>query len=70
MSTLAEIKSAVNTLSIEEMMELNAYMWSSRQIPVIYSDTVDERMREMDEGKKVRWADIRDEILEREKLPD
>lgn len=70
MSTLAEIKSAVDTLSIEEMMELNAYMWSSRRIPVIYSDTVDERMREMDEGKKVRWADIRDEIIEREKLPD
>ena len=70
MSTLTEIKTAVDTLSIEEMMELNAYMWSSRRIPVIYSDTVDARMREMDEGKKVRWADIRDEIIEREKLPD
>jgi hypothetical protein len=70
MSTLAEIKSAVDTLSIEEMMELNAYMWSSRQIPVVYSETIDERMREMDAGKKVRWADIREEILEREKLPD
>ena len=70
MSTLAEIKSAVDTLSIEEMMELNAYMWSSRQIPVVYSETIDERMREMDAGKKVRWADLREEILEREKLPD
>ncbi len=70
MSTLTEIKTAVDTLSIEEMMELNAYMWSSRRIPVIYSDTVDERMREMDKGKKVRWADIRDEVIEREKLPD
>ena len=71
MSTLAEIKSAVDALPDEERVELDAYIWATLgKRPVASPDMLDERMHEMDAGKKVRWADIRDEILLREELPD
>jgi hypothetical protein len=71
MSTLTEIKTAVDSLPDEQRIELDAYIWASlRKTPVAFSDMLDERMRDMDAGKKVRWADIRDEVLQREALPE
>lgn len=71
MSTLAEIKSAVDTLPDAERIELDAYIWATlRKRPVVFSDMLDARMRDMDDGNKVRWTDIREEILVREQLPD
>ncbi len=71
MSTLTEIKTAVDSLPDEQRIELDAYIWASlRKTPVAFSDMLDERMRDMDAGRKVRWADIRDEVLQREALPE
>ena len=53
MSTLAEIKTAVDALPDEERIELDAHIWAKlRKTPVTYSDILDERMRDMDAGKK------------------
>jgi hypothetical protein len=71
MSTFEEIKRAVAALPVEKQIELDSYIWGTvHRLPVTFSETIDDRMREMDEGKKVRWADIREEVLQREKLPE
>jgi hypothetical protein len=71
MSSLAEIKEAVAALPTEQRLELDAYIWASfGNLPVVDSETVDERMREMDAGAKVPWSSLREEILLREELPE
>lgn len=68
--SLAEIKKTIDRLSPEERNELQAYLWEKAGVPIYYSSTVDQRMKEMDEGKFVAWDDIRDEVIKREELPD
>lgn len=47
MSTLTEIKTAVDTLPAEQRIELDTYIWATlRKTPVAFSDMLDERMRE------------------------
>ena len=65
-----EIKQAIEKMTPEERNELQAYLWSVvPNRPIIYSETVEQRMKEMDEGKFVRWSDVRDEFIARE-TPD
>jgi hypothetical protein len=70
MSTLDEIKNAVTSLPPEQQLELDSFIWSLRKVPVIYSATVDERMREMDAGNKVPWKEVRERMIANERLSD
>ena len=64
MSTLAEIKQAVKELPAEQQFELGTFIWENlRHIPVTYSETVDDRMRDMDRGDKVSWKEVREKML-------
>jgi hypothetical protein len=68
--SLAEIKQAIKSLTPEERNELQAYMWAAGpHLPVMYSDTVEDRMAEMDAGKKIYWRDVKEDIIARE-TPD
>lgn len=70
MSTLDEIKNAVTSLPAEQQLELDSFIWSLRKVPVMYSATVDDRMREMDAGNKVPWKEVRDRMIANEALPE
>ena len=66
MST-TEIKEFVDRLTADEFMELQACLWEKAGVPCVKVGAhLDGRMKAMDEGRFVRWEDIRDEVLRRE----
>jgi cytidylate kinase len=71
MSSLAEIKQAVDALPLEQRLELDAYIWASmNHLPIYESATVDDRMREMEAGDKIPWKSFREEVLKREQAEE
>ena len=62
--SLAELKSKLDNLQSGEQYELYTYLGNKlpRMEPARATD-IDRIMKEMDEGKKIYWKDIRDQML-------
>ncbi len=65
--SVTEVKQAIDRMSANEWMEILCYMWEKAGVPhVEISGSVEARMKAMDEGNRICWEDVREQVLQRE----
>lgn len=63
--SLLQIKQQITGLSPEERRELNAYLVRLRNETEEWRNTLDERMADMDQGRKVTMGELEERLRDR-----